>query len=321
VRNWFTKVLQRTSQPAPERPPAARISTRVADSPPQPPEAPTIRPPAKVSADQIEFLEGLIDPPAPRSLARVSKDDRLFLGGIQRRWHARRLDLPVIPAAALRLAEMLRSPDAPLAPLVELIESDASLSVEVLKSANSAMFAHGPTVRSIHDAILRIGLRRLGSLLLMAQLTSKVMKGGDAQNKAALLVEMVPPLGRVAGLLASAGEVEDSQSFIRGTLLHVEHMVIIGAIADVSRDHKQPVKPSVLALHEAFGRFGPEIRHAVATAWNLQSMLLVGPDVEQEYAGFRKAIVLRWLGQPLPALHGIERSQLEVVMSQIHPRV
>ena len=216
---------------------------------------------------------------------------------------------------------MLRSTDAPLAPLVELIEGDASLSVEVLKSANSAMFAHGPTVRGIHDAVLRIGLRRLGSILLMAQLTSKVLKGTDVQNKAALLVEMVPPLGRVAGLLASAGDDEDSQSFIRGTLLHVEHMVILGAVADVARDHKKPIKPTVLALHEAFGRFGPEIRHAVATAWNLQGVLLAGPDIEHQYAGFRRAIVLRWLGQPLPELHGITLSQLEVVMSQIQPRL
>jgi HD-like signal output (HDOD) protein len=276
-----------------------------------------------LSADQLRFLEGLIDPPHARHLDELPNEDRWFLGGIQKRWHARQLELPVLSQAALRLTTLLRSEHAPTAQYVELVESDSALTVEVLRSANSALFAASQPARSLEDAIRRIGLSRLGSVLIMAQLKKKVL-GGTVADKAALLMDLVPPLGIVASHLAKSGRGDKHIAFMRGSLLHVEHMVILGAVADVSRDRKQPVRPTVQALLQACRQFGPEIRHAVATAWNLEHVLLgAGDEVDlaNEYCGFRTAILSRWLDRPLPELPDITPSRLMAVLANISPRV
>jgi hypothetical protein len=286
------------------------------------PAPPPVRAPRTgLDAEQIEFLEGLIDPPQPIPLGDATSEDRWFLGGIQKRWHARQLELPVLSEAAIRLTSLLRSEAVSIAQYVEVIETDPALTVEVLRSANAAVFANGHTVRSLDDAIRRIGLTRLGSILIMAQLNKKILK--TEANKAALLLDLAPPLGIIAGLLAAPEHGDADIAFTRGSLLHVEHMVILGAVADVSRDHRQAVRPSVQALLQACQRFGPEIRHAVANAWNLRHVLLgdrLSDDFARRYGGYCRAVISRWLNRPLPVLPGVDPDRLTAVIAHIGPR-
>jgi HD-like signal output (HDOD) protein len=322
VTGWLSKLFSgREEPPAPhDRRAQPSGSSPVPDSTPPPRSVAAGVP---LSADQLTFLEGLIDPPHSRHLDELPGEDRWFIGGIQKRWHARQLELPVLSQAAIRLTTLLRSEHAPTAQYVELVESDSALTVEVLRSANSALFAASQPARSLEDAIRRIGLSRLGSVLIMAQLKKKVL-GGAVADKAALLMDLVPPLGVVASHLAKSERGDKHIAFMRGSLLHVEHMVILGAVADVSRDRKQPVRPTVQALLQACRQFGPEIRHAVATAWNLEHVLLgAGDEVElaNEYCGFRTAILSRWLDRPLPELPDVAPARLMAALANVSPRV
>jgi hypothetical protein len=320
MRAWLARLFGTgeapRSTPTPEAP-----RPRVRPSSPRPATAPTRAPRTELDAEQIEFLEGLIDPPRPMALGDAPLEDRWFLGGIRKRWHARQLELPVLSEAAMRLTGLLRSDDVSSAQFVRVIETDPALTVEVLRSANAAAYAGAQPVRSLDDAIRRIGLRRLGSLLIMAQLNKKILK--TEANKAALLIDLAPPLGIIAGLLAAPEHGDTDIAFTRGSLLHVEHMVILGAVADVARDHRQPVRPSVRALLQACQQFGPEIRHAVAKAWNLQHVLLgenASDDFAPRYSGYCKAVISRWLNRPLPELPGVECDRLKAVIAHIGPR-
>jgi len=328
---WLTRMF--TPRPRPIPAPASRVSSvdRAAESVGTTDSADTTdssadeaRVSGLFSAEEEEFLEEFLDPPHPRRLDEVETDDRLFLAGIRKRWHERRLELPVLPAAAIRLREMLRGGDVPVARYVELIETDSALHVEVLKAANSAFFAAGAPVTSTDSAILRMGLRRIESLLLMVQLRTKVLKGGAVQGKAELLMEMAPPLTFLASHIARHHPTQGNLSFIRGMLLHVEHLVILGAVADVSRDYRRSISPSVRALHEAFVQFGLVIRQAVAAAWTLQEILIGGQEdgnVADEYAGFRRAIICRWVGRPVPELPDVNPALLGRLITSIPPRV
>jgi hypothetical protein len=110
---------------------------------------------------------------------------------------------------------------------------------------------------------------------------------------------------------------------MRGMLMHVEHMVMLGALGDVSRERRIAEAPSIGAMLQAFVRFGPEIREAVATKWSLEGVL-IGQDtgtVRAEYEGLRQALVCRWLRQTLPTLASVEPAKLDHTMSDIAPRV
>jgi HD-like signal output (HDOD) protein len=263
-------------------------------APPNVPAGPTL------TSEESDFLKGFLTISDVKHLDELPVDDRFFLGGIRQLWHARKLDLPILPEVALRLRDLLHKGDASVGRLVALIEKDSGLTVEVLKSANSVAFGGAIPSTSVHDAIVRIGLQRLESILLLSQMRTKVLRAGALQPQCELLIELSATLGQLASKLAQRTPGADANAaFTRGTLLHVEHLVILGALSDVTKLHKRPVTPSIAAVHQAFVQFGPEIREAVARAWGLEALLVGGEDapaIAQQSVGLRNALVERWLG-------------------------
>ena len=233
-----------------------------------------------------------------------SKEDQIFLAGISKRLRMRALEMPVLPEVALRLADMLRQDSHPVSDYIALLSQDTLLSVEVLKAANSAAFAALPTT-SLREAVMRIGLTRVQSILMLAHLNSRILKGGAAQRQAELLLDLSLSIAVLAGRVLPADGAADSR-FVRGMMLHVEHMVILGAIGDVSREWHKVMVPSVAALHQAFWRYGPHIREAMTASWKLDQMLNGGADAGHEaYLTLRHTVVSQWLGRDRPAAEGL----------------
>jgi HD-like signal output (HDOD) protein len=270
----------------------------------------------------VEFLEGFLIPASVRHLDEVPRTDRLFLGGIVRRLHARQLDLPVFPEAAVRVSGLLRQSNVPISRYVALLTEDPALSLEVLRAANSAFYGAATRTASLHEAIVRIGLSRLESILLMAHLKSRVMKG-VSQRKAELLLDLALPTAALASRFAPQQTASDLR-FMRGMLMHAEHLVILGTIPDISREHRTVIAPSADALHQAFAQFGPEVREALASAWTLGD-ILIAAEAEQGalevYTGLRDALVCRWLDRRLPDVPGVEPDRLAEALVHVPPRV
>lgn len=204
----------------------------------------------------------------------------------------------MLPQAAIELRELLRRGDVAIPRYVELLEQDSALTVEVLKAANSAQLGGATTVTNTADAVVRIGLQRLETILLLAQVKSKVLKGGPLQTLGEMLVTMALPMAVAASKLAASRQQDTNLAFTRATLLHVEHLVILGALPDVSREHKRTLAPSVAAVHQAFTAYGAEIRQAVARSWGLEDLLIGGDEAESltaHFASLRNQLAAEWL--------------------------
>jgi HD-like signal output (HDOD) protein len=276
-----------------------------------------------LTAAEMEFLDGLGHPPEPKALDDLPKDDRLFIGGLVKRLHSRQLEMPVFPEVAIKLSDMLRQGDQPVSRYVTLLNEAPALSVEVLKAANSAFYGAARHTSSLNEAIMRIGLTRLQAILLMGHLKARILKSGAMQRKAELLMDLALPLGFLTGRLARQRDGVDLR-FMRGMLMHVEHLVILGSVTDISREQRTPLNPSVEGMLQAFVRVAPDIRHALATAWQLQEILLGTDDAKElvvEYAALREALISRWLDRPLPAIEGVDPDVLAEMLSHVAPRV
>ncbi len=290
----------------------------------------TAQRPAKAPADagrlrpvDEEFLTGFLAPADQCPPSQGTDDDRRFLDGIETRCRARRLELPVLPQAAIRLRALLLKGDAPVGKYAELVEQDSALSVDVLTAANSMAYAGTSTVRSVHDAIVRIGMARLEGILLVSQLQAKVLRAGALQHVGRVLVELAAPLSHLASTRAQRRGEDPHVAFTRGTLWHVEHMVIVGAAQDIGGELRRALHPSMRALHQAFEQFGPGIRLAVAQAWGLEDLLIGGAnqdEMRQEYAWLRRAILCRWLARDAMPVDGPDLSDLQDVLSDVPSR-
>lgn len=277
----------------------------------------------RLSNRLIEFIDHLASPPPLVAPEDLTPDDILFLEGLIRRLRAAQLEVAVLPEVTVRLMEILRQSDVPIAQYVELLGKDNALSIEVLKTANSALYANAARTNSLQEAVMRIGLTRLQGILMLSLMKARVLKAGTLRGHAELLIDMALPLAACATVIGKATGSPVDLCFMRAMLLHVEHLLILSTISDTGREHRAVITPSTGALMLAFERSGAEVRSSLALGWALEEILLRedGDPDHVDYAAVRRAVVCRWLRRPLPQLDGVAPGVLERALANIGPRV
>ena len=277
----------------------------------------------RLSNRLIEFIDHLTSPPPLVAPEDLTPDDILFLEGLVRRLRSAQLEVAVLPEVTVRLTEMLRQSEVPIGQYVDLLGKDNALSIEVLKTANSALYANAARTSSLHEAVMRIGLTRLQGILMLSLMKARVLKAGTLRGHAELLIDMALPLAACATAIGKATGSPVDLCFMRAMLMHVEHLLILSTISDTGREHRAVITPSTGALMLAFERSGADVRSSLALGWALEEILLrEGGDPDHvDYTAVRRAVVCRWLRRPLPQLDGVAPDVLERALANIGPRV
>ncbi len=89
-------------------------------------------------------------------------------------------DLPSMPQVIHKARELLADPDSDIAEIAELIETDQSMAMRVMRLANAPYYRRLGGVSSVREASLALGMTALTELITMAS-TSKIL-GGKLQG-------------------------------------------------------------------------------------------------------------------------------------------
>ncbi len=319
--NWLRKLLGGGDppEPAPPRPrdPARPAAPAAAEEPARPePE-----PPAGPSPGSHSFLLALIhDAGEPKDLQELSPDDRVYLSGVLRMIRENAIEIPVLPQAALEISRLLGNPDVAVDAYVRVLGQDPALSIEVLRTANSAYYGFGRQTHSVKEAVVRIGLSQVRGLLVVAHLKGRVLQGGAFQREAGWLSDFSLAFAHLCRLQARDLGLEPDAAFTRGLLYHVEHFIVLGALGKISAEHKKQVRPSAEGLMEAFRRCGGRVRELSAQAWDLGDLLEgFDPEAEARIDRLRHCLVLHWVGAPVEDddAPGIDRAKLAADLDRV----
>jgi putative nucleotidyltransferase with HDIG domain len=82
---------------------------------------------------------------------------------------------PSMPAAGAKMLQILENPDASVEEIESVLHYDPGLTANVLRLANSAYFGIPSKIGSIRQAVILLGLKRLGQLVV-ATCVSSVMR-------------------------------------------------------------------------------------------------------------------------------------------------
>ena len=74
--------------------------------------------------------------------------------------------LPTLPTVAFKLISISSREETSISDIAYLITKDASLSAKVLKIANSAFYNLPCKISTIHQAVSRLGMNAIRSLVL-----------------------------------------------------------------------------------------------------------------------------------------------------------
>lgn len=173
---------------------------------------------------------------------------------------------PMLPIVAVEVIELSRRSDVSFDQVVKVIQSDPLFAASVLRVAASPVYASSTPIKSIQEALFRLGLQTLGDLCLEAALSGRVFraKGFDDLMEATRRHNVaVAHLARF--VCKRAAGVADS-SFMLG-LLHdmgvAAAIVALLATRTLSRD--SDVRAGIPAIMDARG----EVAARVVRAWKL----------------------------------------------------
>lgn len=89
-----------------------------------------------------------------------------------RHWALR--ELPPFPSIAVKLLQLLSDEDVPVKKLIDLLRSDAALSAEVLRRANSAVYGLPAQVASLQHALALLGFDQVRTMAMAVAMGSYV---------------------------------------------------------------------------------------------------------------------------------------------------
>ena len=88
------------------------------------------------------------------------------------RLKTRAAELHMLPAVAIDAMEMAKDPECSIAAYAAVVERDVKLATDMLKITNSMVYSPSVPILSLHQAILRLGLKECQTLILTASFTS-----------------------------------------------------------------------------------------------------------------------------------------------------
>ncbi len=75
-------------------------------------------------------------------------------------------DIPSLPVVATKILKIVNSPDFTVKALSDLIKMDSALTAKVFKISNSAFYRGNSEIKNIDDAIMRLGVSQIKSIVI-----------------------------------------------------------------------------------------------------------------------------------------------------------
>ncbi|MEM5787233.1 MAG: HDOD domain-containing protein [Syntrophobacteraceae bacterium] len=151
-----------------------------------------------------------------------------------------KLILPVFPAIAVELQQVMAEEDVALDHIARIIGRDQALASQVLKLANSAFFSGLNRVRTIREALMRMGTNQVFNCLVVSS-QQGLYNSDNGLIDRYLQVLWKHALGTAIGtkwLLSKMGYSELSDEAFLGGLLHdIGKLLLLRVIENINSDN------------------------------------------------------------------------------------
>ena len=178
--------------------------------------------------------------------------------------------LPPLPELATRVLDLLRDDDgADSRRVAELVRNDQAVTATLLRMANSAAFGGLKEVTELSQAITRVGLRQVSSVL-----TALLHKGNFETANAARLTlfrclwDHAVATAIAAKYLTASGGGDPEEAFLAGLLHDTGKLVVLKAVDEVTR--REPgTNLTDAVVEELTDLLHAELGHSTLVRWKL----------------------------------------------------
>lgn len=180
------------------------------------------------------------------------------------------VQLPPLPRVAMKLKAMLDSDEADARKVSQLIETEPAMAASVMRVANSTAFGGLRAVTELPQAIARLGMKQVSSIV-----TALALKGhfvDESKEKRARLQALWDhSIGSAfsARQIATKIQEDPDQAFLAGLLHDVGQLLVLKAVDHLEADpaFETPITDTV--RDELMDGMHPELGHDALTNWKL----------------------------------------------------
>jgi len=183
-----------------------------------------------------------------------------------------RLSLPVYSPAALKMQEFVANKIEDIGEIEDLILGDQALAAEVLRAANSPFFCGLSPVRTVRNAIIRLGTQQMRRLVILVSERTKYRANHPELHR--MLVELWRHASTTA--LAAQWLSKRLQStgieeicFLGGLMHDIGKLIILRALDKIIQedDSELPLSPDL--LYETLQTAHCQLGHKLLQKWNV----------------------------------------------------
>lgn len=190
---------------------------------------------------------------------------------VQEHATSEKLNLPVFPGAAFELQQLLADDNTSIDQIAKVIGKDQAMATQVLKLANSAFFSGWNTVRTIREAILRLGLNHIFNLVVCTS-QQKYYKSPNSTLQAILEVLWKHALCAAIGskwLVQKLGYRQFAdEAFLSGLLHDIGKLVLTKAIETIQSEYEDFDLPAEL-IDQIFDSMHAEQGNFLMEEWSI----------------------------------------------------
>jgi putative nucleotidyltransferase with HDIG domain len=173
---------------------------------------------------------------------------------------------PVLPAVALDLMQIANSPDVTVPAVVAMLEKDPVLAGGVLKLCKSPLHGGRSQVRSLKEAVVRLGLKLVRDVALEVAMNARVFRADAYGELMSDLSAHSRATAHVARIVCRYATWDAEYAFLCGLIHDIGIVTSLLVLNELPRNIERPsldvVIPSIAHEHE-------ERAEIVARAWGM----------------------------------------------------
>ena len=182
-----------------------------------------------------------------------------------------KLTIPSLPEVAIKIQQLVRNENVDAAKLVKVIQTDPAMAVKLIKAANSPIYRGRAEIESCADAVVRLGMRTVSSLILSFAMRDLFKaKTPELQQRMKSLWEHSTNVASIAFILAHMLPDFSPERALLAGLVHD-----VGEITILETLEKYPeIAPEPAQLDEAIGALRGEIGGLILEKWSFPGELV-----------------------------------------------
>lgn len=177
-------------------------------------------------------------------------------------------ELPMLPAVMTEVLALCQNDAVDAARLSVVIHRDPTLAANVLRVANSVMFAAPMPCGSLQQAVSRLGMQRVSEIALALAVRGNVFTAPECQDLLSRLWRHALMTAWFAREIARARRQNVEVAFLCG-LLHD-----VGKAAILTNILRAPGRVTMTDVTEALQQFHVEVGVQLARTWRLPEMIV-----------------------------------------------